>query len=152
MDFNEPNQKEKPTQSLFQHLPNDDKSLGTFGDIRDGGSIDSKENTIESSTSQKSGQKRSTFTITPDKLKTQYAKRSKNTVDIPDNESLTDNDAETIETLTSKMDFLESGQKIMEGKFDMLVGLLSKGDGSGNSQVQLQGQLNPDPKGDRSRL
>ena len=44
-------------QALFQHLPNEDKSLGTFGSIKENGSMASKNDDIITSTLHQSGQK-----------------------------------------------------------------------------------------------
>ena len=96
--------------------------------------------------------KRNVNTITPEKKTKEQVKRQKNVNDNIEVESLTDDDAETIETLTSKMDGLESGQKRIEQKFKMILGLLSKGGGVGNSQVIHHGPENPDPKGEGSGL
>ena len=108
VDFNPvATETEIQPQALFQHLPNEDRSLGTFGSIKENGSMASKNDDIITSTSHQSGQKRNANTITPEKKTKEQVKRQKNINDNTEVESLTDDDAETIETLTSKMDGLE---------------------------------------------
>ena len=138
------------TQPLFQHLPNEDQSLGTFGE----GSKDTRAtDTSNTDLSFQSGQKRGATIISPNKIDGSPRKRSKNTQQniVPDNEDLTDDDAETIDTLSSRMSLLETGAKKMESKLDTLIGLLTKSNDLRHSTATDHKSLTPDPS-DQGRV
>ena len=132
-------------QPLFQHLPNEDQSLGTFGDkSNDTSNMDKSETNL----SHQSGQKRGAPLISPDKTTASPRKRIKNINKnvVPDSEDLTDDDAETIDTLSSRMSLLETGAKKMEDKLDTLIGLLSKKDDLRHSTASDITSRTPEPR------
>ena len=141
------NQIPKPqAQPLFQHLPNEDQSLDTFGNE----STDTYgTNTSNSNTSNQSGQKRDAPFISPDRSNMSPRKKPKSIQQtfIPETEDLTDDDAETIETLSSRMSMLETGARNMENKIDTLIGLLSNNKNLRNSTFVDSTGITSDPQG-----
>ena len=122
VEFKDTEENDKKNQPLFNFLPNDDKSLGTFG----------TNNT--SNTSTQSGQKR------PNKIPQRtdtLTKRRKSSTQVSDKEELTeDEDDATTETLTSRMSVLESNMT-------QLVGLLKQSINSNMSGRHESDKVNP---------
>jgi len=122
VDFNETKEHDKKNQPLFNFLPNDDKSLGTFG----------TNNT--SKTSTQSGQKRPNNIP---QITDTSTKRQKSSTQVSDKEDLTeDEDDATIETLTSRMSVLESNMS-------QLVGLLKQSINSNMHGQHESDKVNP---------
>ena len=100
-------------QPMFNHMPNDDKSLETFGSY------------AQSKASSCSGQKR---TLEPTNGPFDNQKRSKQKNESPDvqiieNEELTDDDdAQTIDTLSSRMSTLETNMSQILGLLKQSIG------------------------------
>jgi len=103
VDFTAP-QGTTQNQPLFNHLPNDDKSLETFG------------GTSNSKSSTQSGQKRQKIPNTGDNDK-QKRFRTNNMIstNIDDEDLTDDDDAQTIDTLSSRMSNLETNMSQILG-------------------------------------
>ena len=119
----------KVSQPLFNHIPNDDKSLETFGQ--------------RSSDSTKSGQKRDKPFLN-DTEKIEFKKQRRNETNNSNDliEDLSDVDM-TIETISSKISILESGLDGLNTQMATVLSLLLKEKDTGNTPGAQLGTANP---------
>lgn len=124
------------SQPIFNHIPNDDKSLETFGN--------------ETTESTRSGQKRTTpvdMTINNPTMKKQ--KKDKVRQEDMETEELTDDD-NTIDTMMSKISTLESGLEGLQSQMASMLSLLTKEKTNNDNPREQLGTAAPNSKDETS--
>ena len=124
------------SQPIFNHIPNDDKSLETFGN--------------ETTESTRSGQKRnSPVDMIINNSTTKKQKKDKVRQEEMETEELTD-DENTIDTMTSKISTLELGVEGLQSQMAAMLSILMKEKANNDNPREQLGTVVPNSKDETS--